>query len=96
MLRDRVKIKKTVELSLTAEDWDLYMNMSESNLQIDAVARTLNEVFENSVNSGLGVDDTIRRVNNMMRSMSVYGADDSEPHRVLDRLINYIYGDSEL
>lgn len=92
MLRDRVKVKKTISLSLTAKDWDLFDDMYGADL----AAKGLNVALENAVNSGMGANDAVKAVSRVMESLAKYGATDSEPHRVLDRLINYIYGDSEL
>lgn len=88
-LRNRIKVKKTVSLCLTAEDWQLY-DLPGAGL----AAKGLNIAVENAVNSGMGINEAAREVEKTMEALGEYGASDTEPRYVLDDLINLIYGDS--
>jgi hypothetical protein len=91
-LRDKIRVKKTIELSLTAEDWDLYSTKEN----VEGVANVLNQNLQHVVNSGVGCTDAIRHMCKVMDQYAKYGAADTEPMRVLDDLINLIYGDSDV
>lgn len=91
-LRKKIKVKKTITLSLTAEDWDLYSTMD----QVEAVANVLNTNLEVAVNTGMGATAAVSYMMKVMEDYSKYGAMDTEPLRVLDDLINLIYGDSDV
>ena len=79
-------------MSPILEDWDLYTTMGD----VEDVAQVFNRNLEIAVNTGMGADAAYSYMTTVMKDYDKYGAMDSEPHRVLDRLINYIYGDSEL
>lgn len=91
-LRSKIKTRKTIELSLTAEDWDLYTSKKGA----EECAQRLNTALESCVNSRKGMKDTYYYMYDVMSSESRLGANDTEPHRVLDDLLNMIYGDSDV
>lgn len=86
-LRDKVKVKKTISLSLTAEDWDLYSTKEN----VEGAANRLNVSFEHAVNSGMSQVDAMRFMLREMEDLSSYGAADSEPGYVLDDLFDMVY-----
>lgn len=89
-LRDKVKVKKTVSLSLTAEDWDLFSTKEN----VEAAANRLNVSLEHAVNSGMSQMEATRFMLREMEDLASYGAADTEPGYVLDDLLNIIYGDN--
>jgi len=91
-LRSRIKTRKTIELWLTADDWDLYASKEGAN----ECALRLNQLLEQCVNSRMGMKDTYYRMMNAMETESAFGAADTEPLRVLDYLLNLVYGDSDV
>lgn len=91
-LRDKIVTRKTIQLHLTAEDWDLY----SSKEGVEGAADRLTSSLEDYVNNGLGLQDTRRHMLTLMELESKFGAADSEPLRVLDDLLNLIYGDSDV
>jgi hypothetical protein len=91
-LRSRIKTRKTIELSLTADDWDLYTSKEGA----EACALRLNQLLEQCVNYRMGMKDTYYRMINEMQTESAFGAADSEPLRVLDDVLELVYGDSDV
>lgn len=83
-------IKKTVSLSHTAEDWDLFTEEPG----VDIAASALNRAFEDAVNTGKDRDTTRRLMGNVMGNYSQYGARDTEPERVLSRLLDKVFGNA--
>lgn len=91
-LRNKIVTKKTIALFLTAEDWDLYTTKEGA----DVCADRLNSMLEDCVNARMGLDRTLRYMLDFMESEREFGAADSEPLRVLDELLNMIYGDTDV
>lgn len=88
-LRDKVRVKKTISLSLTAEDWDLYSTKEN----VEGAANRLNVSLEHAVNSGMSQVEATRFMLREMEDLSSYGASDTEPGYVLADLLYLIYGD---
>lgn len=87
MLKD--KISKRISLSLTAEDWDLF-DMPNN----DIAANALNVWLEMEVNAGKSRAEVTSAMSKMMMgSIREYGTADTEPMRVLERLLDIIYGE---
>ena len=91
-LRRKIRTRKTIDLFLTAGDWDLYSGMEG----VDGCADRLNSELERCVNEGMGLQDTRRIMLNTMEYERSFGASDTEPVRVLDDLLDLIYGDSDV
>ena len=83
---DKLIIRKNVSLDYNEDDWDLF-NMRDSNL----AAKVLNETFEQAVNTGLNRRETEIEMHKVMGQYKDFGAYDSEPIRVLDRLLEKVY-----
>ncbi len=83
-------IKKVVRVNayFTASQWGLY---TESAEPVDIVADALNTELVRCVNLGYSMEDTSRFVRSVMKHFSSAGADDSEPHRFLQQVLNEIY-----
>jgi len=91
-LRRKIRTRKTIDLFLTAEDWDLYSTKDG----VEGAADRLNAELERCVNEGMGIDDTSRIMIKTMEYEREFGATDSEPVRVLEDLLDLIYGDSDV
>lgn len=89
-LIDKVKVKKTISLDLTAEDWQLYTIIPGAAI----AASQLNNCIESAVNAGLSEREVYRNAYEQMRALSKFGATDTEPMWVLEKLLKLIYGDS--
>lgn len=83
-----VKITPIVSLTLTPSEWDLYTK----ELAAPVAAFALNQVIEDSFNAGLTRSETTQKTFRVMDAYRRVGANDSEPNRVLERILNEIYG----
>jgi hypothetical protein len=92
-----VKIKKSVSITLTANDWQLYAAADEDGREINPefVAVALNNAIERDINSGLSIFEVEKNIHNVMSFFADFGATDSEPREVLYSMLNSIYGDME-
>lgn len=88
-----VTVNKSVENpNLTAEQWDLYVFDNKLTQRCSRAAERLNETFTNSVNSGMDRNATRSEVNKVQSLFSNAGADDTEPHSVLEGLLDQVFG----
>ena len=77
-----------IEACFTARQWQLY----DGDQIISAcVAGELNREIERCVNLGYAKEDTSRFVRSVMRQRAEFGADDTEPHRFLEQVLDEIY-----
>jgi len=76
-----------VSIDLNPDDWELY----SATINCDRAAAGLNKMLMDSVNSGKSCDDVREAMQEEMKYFREYGADDSEPHYVLDSLLNIIF-----
>jgi hypothetical protein len=88
---EKVLIRKivNVQLNYDADDWDLFTSVP--NVELAALA--LNRAFEEAVNSGKTRAEVTRIMDRQMDQYSHFGARDSEPIWVLDRLLDKTFGD---
>lgn len=86
-----MSVKKHIEVDFTAEQWDLFTH-KYSYQEVKKVADDLNRCLEQEYNAGKSKMNVAMQVGNMMRSYSKYGANDSEPHWFLERVLNELYG----
>ncbi len=89
MIKD--KITKKIALSLDAEDWELYTDMD----QVDLAANALNAILESEINSGKSRSEVESAMSKFMMNTTIrnFGAADTEPMRVLDIILNNVYGE---
>lgn len=76
----------TIQVPLTADDWDLYT----SSMDCTPAALDLNQTFENAVNAGLDLEEVERRVYSIQRKWSKFGASDTEPNAVVQQIIRFL------
>lgn len=86
-LRDKISIKKQVILKLTADDWQLYT----TSMDCSTAAGALNNAFEFWFNIGATREKLVKEVYEVMKIWSEYGAADSEPMYVLEKLADTVY-----
>jgi hypothetical protein len=87
-----IKIATTtsVEINLTAAQWDLY----DSTMECGNAARALNKRLEASINKGLERNEVRKEVEKVMLKYSEYGAYDTEPCAVLEHILDKVFGDN--
>lgn len=85
------RLNKSVHINPTFAwtDWELYEDAKATN-----TARLLNELLRDLVNAGCDRDEVERQMLATMESdaFSEVGANDTEPRRFLDRILEEIYG----
>lgn len=87
-IKQKIKFKPVIErLDLTAEDWDLFSD----NPHAEAVAENLNNTFMACVNQGYNKHQTIVKMTHIMNINRKLGANDTEPRRVLDELLEAVF-----
>lgn len=92
MITDKVSVRKHIDyIWLNQDDWELYSTAPG----VDSIAGILNERFMHCVNNEMTRAGTRQIMANLLRKYSYAGADDSEPHWVLEDLLNYVYGDEK-
>ena len=82
-------VTKRFAVTLTADQWELYtcsMDCSDAALQLNAGMTGI-------LNSGLGLSQSMRDAYHLLSQFRRYGATDSEPIRVAERLIEKAFGD---
>lgn len=91
-----LEIQRVVKIQahFTAEQWQLYTSKMPCECKVAASA--LNDELVRCVNLGYSKEDTSRFVRSVMRSWAEYGANDSEPHRFLESVLDEIYADQAL
>lgn len=82
-----VEHKVNISAHFTAEDWQLYLD----NEHAEEVADKLNRQLEFLVNSGFSCNEVANRMWQYMSEMAKYGANDSEPHYLLEDILESIY-----
>lgn len=87
-LKNKMNLTKRVNLKLTPDDWDLYTSEPE----VERVAEYLNERFNEFVNAGWDRTLVRQSMDKHMRLYSAWGANDTEPHYVLEQLLEEVYG----
>ncbi len=87
-LKAKLNKRVLVDVRLTPDDWDLYTSEPE----VERVAEYLNERFNEFVNAGWDRTLVRKSMDKHMRLYSAWGANDTEPHRVLEQLLEEVYG----
>ena len=83
-----LRITRQIGLSLSADDWELYTNKKG----VEEVAADLNRTIEKAVNRGDCYLDVYQQATQLMHVHDEYGAEDSEPMRVLELILSKVYG----
>ena len=79
-----------VKLYLTAEQWGLY---NPKSVEAAGTAWALNNNIENYVNRGEDRKTVALFTRSMMVHAREFGADDTEPHDILEQILDEIYRD---
>lgn len=77
-----VIVHRRLEINLNADDWQLYAIEGR-----EKAAEALNAAVEAQINNALNRSEACLTVYNTLAQFSQWGADDSEGHKVADRLI---------
>ena len=84
----KITKKVHIEVSMTAEDWELYCSQPESK----HAAIALNRCFEECVNNaGCDKKETQKRMMEIMRDWRDLGTMDSEPMFQLQRMLSEVF-----
>jgi hypothetical protein len=86
-IKNKINKRVTAEAKLTPDDWDLYTSMPE----IERVAENLNKRFNECVNGNMSRDETRRKMEQEMFLFKAWGASDTEPFYVLEKLLDEVY-----
>ena len=86
-LKKKLNMRVLVDAKLTPDDWDLFTREPE----VERIAENLNAKFNECVNGRLTREETERNMSREMRLYSAWGANDTEPHYVLEQLLNEVY-----
>jgi len=84
-MRDKIKI--TVSLNLSARDWELY----DDKPHPESVARQINLEVSRAINESTNWFDAFTESEKTLVKFSHYGANDSEPRAMLDKVLTYVY-----
>lgn len=89
MIMNNLHIKRAIRVQchFTQSQWNLYDLGSVTSIVADA----LNREIERCINLGYTKEDTSRFVRSVMRNYAEFGANDTEPHRFLEQVLEEIY-----
>lgn len=90
-MMNKLNLRRTISPEFTAEDWDLYTNSSFSSETMNVVAESLNIELANLVNKNNSRYEVELGMSRLMSQFSKYGANDSEPHQLLERVLDAIF-----
>lgn len=83
----RDKLGLSVSLCLSALNWDLYMDKPNP----ESVARQINLEVSRAINESKNWFDAFVEAEKVLAKFSHYGANDSEPRRMLEKILDYVY-----
>lgn len=89
-LDPNVRISSAVNVNLSAQQWDLYTE-SFPRHTIEKVASYLNNRFNQGYNQGMTKERLSNFMDDLMETFSVYGANDRETRKVLNKLLEQVY-----
>jgi hypothetical protein len=84
-MRDKIGI--TVSLRFSAAEWGLFIEKPHP----ESVARQINMEVSRAINESKNWFDAFTEAEKTLVKFSHYGASDSEPRRMLDRILDYVY-----
>jgi hypothetical protein len=77
-----------VNITLTADQWDLYTRSRDCS----EAAEALNKTLEESINDGLSREEVVLMMDQVMVKYANYGAWDTEPRWVLEQILDEVFG----
>ena len=83
-------VRKTATVNYSASHWGLY-TVSFSRVVIERVADLMNKRFNLAFNQGMSKDELEKSMHSLMSDFSMYGANDTEPRAILNKLIKTVY-----
>jgi len=88
-IKNGLNITRHIEPTFTADQWDLYTRSKDC----DHVAKELNSTLADCFNSGKEASETFQTMWLVMKKYADYGACDSEPCHMLDKVMMVLYPD---
>lgn len=85
-----VTISKHISLDLSPTDWELYTNMKG----INGASKFLNLNIADCINHAKSREEAWTSSMHFLDRMSDYGAMDTEPRYVLQKIINLFFGET--
>ena len=85
-----VTISRHISLDLSPEDWELYTNMKG----INGASKFLNLNIADCINHAKSREEALVVSLHFLERMSDYGAMDTEPRYVLQKIINLFFGET--
>lgn len=89
-ITNNVKISTLVSVNLSANDWQL-STVDFPRPVIESVATLLNKRYNNGYNRGMSKCQLATHMQDLMNSMSAYGADGTGARDVLEGLLGKTY-----
>ncbi|MFN7323071.1 MAG: hypothetical protein ACK5SP_02240 [bacterium] len=86
-MNDKINVRPTLQLNLTARDWDLYSTMSG----VDEVATELNRLVEHAINTSPNRERASMQISTALLKFDEFGAADTEPRQVALQILKRCY-----
>lgn len=87
MNESKIHIRPTLQLSLTADDWDLYSTMPG----VEDAAVQLNRMVEHAVNTSPRLELASVAISTALLKFDEFGATDTEPRHVALQILKRCY-----
>jgi hypothetical protein len=84
-----VTIKKTVEINLSADEWELYT----VSMDCTEAAAELNKAMTEAINTSDTAAEAYRKSEGTFSKLANFGASDSEPLYHMNSILHKVYGD---
>lgn len=84
---EKLTVRTTLQLNLSAKDWDLYSSMQG----VDEVATELNRLVEHAVNTSPRREIAAARISEALIKFDDFGATDTEPRQVVLSILKRCY-----
>lgn len=88
-LRNKIKVRRTVQLSLSAEDWQLFTNSMDCR---DA-ALGINTGVALAINGAETRREAEKGAFAVLSNYADFGAADSEPLWILEAVLDHVFGE---
>ena len=84
-----IEIKKTVNINLSADEWELYT----ASMDCTEAAAELNKAMTEAINSSETADEAYKKLKGTFSKLGKFGASDSEPLYHMNDILHKVYGE---
>ena len=88
-IASKLEIRRTIKLSLTAEDWEIYRDPEVGDFE--RAAKMMNIRLAIIINNSSSCSEARRECGELLHSYREFGATDSEPRRVLEQILDQFF-----